>query len=192
MPRNKEDKVNRPYGLNKEQFELVTLIYNKGMSRSEAYIQVYRPKMKLSKKEAGARAYSVLQSKKVKEYIEHLNTETENAIETEKSTILSIQERMEFLTRVIRAEEKDTKPVASHIAQFPPDLKIRLEAVKILNEFDVKKPEANAGISDVIINVVQQAEKLERKVSKKKDSDDKLADTPDSPTPDLDDVMGDE
>jgi len=190
MPSYKSDNVNRPYGLNKEQFELVKLIYKNGMSRSEAYIQVYRPKKKMSKKEAGARCYNILQSKKVKEYINYINTETVNAIEEEKSTILSIQERMEFLTRVIRAEEKDTKPVASHIAQFPPDLKIRLEAVKILNEFDVKKPEANAGISDVIINVVQKSEKLEKKTRKK--NDDKLEDEPESPTTDLDDVMGDD
>lgn len=125
-----------------------------GLSNAEAYRRAY-PKQaeKCKEKTIWEYACRLASNPKVKEKLKEFRTELA------KPSIMTAQERLEYLTRVVKGEEKekvlqmiDGKAVET---EYPSSLKTRLNAVDIMNKMQgeyVQKVEAEV-TKEVIINI---------------------------------------
>ena len=125
-----------------------------GKTATEAYLKAYPKQAKGSTiKTIQENASRLLSKPKIKERLRELRTEL--AI----PSIMTAQERLEYLTRVITGEEKEKvlQSVDGQTieAEYPSSLKTKLTAVDIMNKMQgqyVQKVEAEV-TKEVIINI---------------------------------------
>lgn len=125
-----------------------------GKTATEAYLKAYPKQAKGSTiKTIQENASRLLSKPKIKERLRELRTELA------MPSIMTAQERLEYLTRVITGEEKEKalQMVDGQTieAEYPSSLKTRLTAVDIMNKMQgqyVQKVEAEV-TKEVIINI---------------------------------------
>ena len=113
-----------------------------GMSQADAYRQAY-PNNNMADKTIQENACRLAKNPKVKARIKELRDQLA------KPTIMTAQERLEYLTRVIKGEEpeKEAHFVEGELVEFdvPSSIKTRLNALDIMNKMQgeyVQKVEA--------------------------------------------------
>lgn len=97
--------------------------------------------------------YQHMKKDNVKMYIQDVIEEAKRQYKG-KNAILSIADRMVYLSKIIEGEIKE--PAQSRygsIYQREADIKTKIQAINILNDFDLKSKELQTG-SDFIINIV--------------------------------------
>ena len=125
-----------------------------GKTATEAYLKAYPKQAEGSTiKTIQENASRLLSKPKIKERLRELRTELA------MPSIMTAQERLEYLTRVITGEEKEKalQMVDGQTieAEFPSSLKTKLTAVDIMNKMQgqyVQKVEAEV-TKEVIINI---------------------------------------
>ena len=123
-----------------------------GMSQADAYRAAY-PKQKCSDKTIWENASRIFNNSKVQARLKELRDQLA------KPSIMTAQERLEYLTRVIKGEEPEKYVQFIEGEKFeeeiPPSLKTRLNALDIMNKMTgeyTTKIEADVK-NDVVINI---------------------------------------
>jgi len=111
--------------LNKQQKAFCIEYVKNGLNGFQAYNKVYKPK-----KEETARfnASRLITNDNIKAYIAELQAEVE------ENAIMSVKERQEFLSRIVKGEETETYMTLSGEVEGKPTMKTRLNALDILNK----------------------------------------------------------
>ena len=123
-----------------------------GMSQADAYRNAY-PNQNMSDKTIWECASKLLKNPKVSTRLKELRDQMA------KPTIMSAQERLEYLTRVIKGEELertfDWSDGEKVVVDMPPTIRTRLNALDIMNKMQgeyVQKVEAEVSTT-VNINI---------------------------------------
>ena len=123
----------------------------KGMSQREAYKNAYNAKYKDSC--IDSKASTLFNSEKVQDrYKELMN-------EVEQETVMSVRERMKWLTNIIKGAEIDKIPTKAKkgkikTVNIKPDLNTRMKALDILNKM-------TGEYKTILTGGIEVAEKLE-------------------------------
>lgn len=147
------------YRLSDMEVDMVYLKYVKKMDVTSLMRMVYAeyyPEKDINK----VNAYTLnnvycqhMKKNNVKMYIQDVIEEAKRQYKG-KNAILSIADRMVYLSKIIEGEIKE--PAQSRygsIYQREADIKTKIQAINILNDFDLKSKELQTG-SDFIINIV--------------------------------------
>lgn len=116
-----------PKELNEKQKKFIQEYITNGNNGAKAYKKIYKIK---DNKKSSVSAARLLAKVSIKEYIKELSAKTE------KQTIITVQERMEFLTRIIYSEEKDIKFLSGLgiPVKTDPSLNEKQKAIDLLNK----------------------------------------------------------
>lgn len=184
--------------------DLVYLIIIKGLTRKEAAKEIYReykPEVDLrtiTEERAKGLADKHLKRPHVKQYIKAVQKKVQEEI-IESNMILSQLQRRAILSQIadgVMTEEAKSK--YSGIYQKKADLRTRIEAIKVLNEYDLKLKE-QLDQNEIVINVVSSINNMDdfkTNINKKAhpnldyESNNKIKS--DNQYADIEDVMGDE
>lgn len=98
-----------------------------GMTQADAYRNSYNAE-KMTDKQIWEEASKLMAKPKVSQRVQELRNEMAN------ESIMTAKERLEFLTKVIMGEEKDTKIAMFGPVDAEPDLNIKLKAIDIMNK----------------------------------------------------------
>lgn len=135
------DIVYLKYGKRLERLELMRVVwpeYHKSTVTTNTLINTYKQHMAKDN---------------VKMYIQDVIQTVKDELKS-RNTILSIGERMEFLSKVISGEVKEpSKSPYGGVYQKEADIKTKIQAVNILNDYDLKSKEMQTG-SEIIIEIV--------------------------------------
>ena len=98
----------------------------KGMSQREAYKNSYDAK-KMKDETIDTRACELFKNSKIKARYEELLKRLED------KAIMSAEERMKWLSKVIKADSKVEREYDNEVKAYDPDMSDRLKAIDILN-----------------------------------------------------------
>lgn len=134
-------------GLTPKQEKFIQNIV-KGMSQREAYKNSYDAK-NMADKTIDEKACRLFNNDKIKARYEELIKRLED------KTIMSAQERMAWLTKVVNCDIKVKSETDSEVKEYDPFISDRLKAIDLLNKMDgqyITKIEAEVD-SNVTINI---------------------------------------
>lgn len=150
-------KLQDKYNVSDFEVDIVYLKYGKRLKVDEimkmVYAEYYPNKKNLNRATLANVYCQHIKKPNVKMYIQDVLEEVKKEF-NRKNTILSIGQRMEFLSKVISGEIKE--PAQSKygtIYQREADIKTKIQAVNILNDYDLKSKEMQTG-SEIIIEVI--------------------------------------
>lgn len=151
------NKLQSKYRLTDVEVDMVYLKHVKEMGTTDIMREIYKeywPDKKMPDPRNMRTYFGNHMSKaSVKMYIQDLYQTIKDEYK-KRNSILSLGERMEFLSKVVTGEIKEPgNPKYNCIYQKEADIKTKLQAINILNDFDLKCKEMNTG-SEVIIEIV--------------------------------------
>lgn len=117
----------------------------KGMSQREAYKNSYDAK-KMKDETIDTRACELFKNSKIKARYEELLKRLED------KTIMSAEERMKWLSKVIKADIKVEREYDNEVKEYDPYMSDRLKAMDILNKMDgqyTTKIEGNISVEKI-------------------------------------------